>query len=62
MLKRLELLKLSGKIFKDRVMERVVWYGIRLRTFFSLVDNEVVSVIGSQHHQPSVQSLWGLPA
>ena len=40
----------QGKVFKDRVRERVSVYLISSWTFFWLVGGEV---IGSQHHQPS---------
>ena len=43
----------QGKVFKDRVRERVVGCGISLWTFFWLVGGKVIKVNGSQHHQPS---------
>ena len=57
MLKRRELPDgFQGKVFKDRVRERVAGCMIGLCTFFSLVGGEV---IGNQHHQPSDSILSG---
>ena len=58
MLKRPELPEgFQGKVFKDRVKERVVGYVISSWTFFLLVGGEVIR---RQHHQPSGSNWSGV--